>query len=297
MSENKHLLVITPFDPCPTDSGGKTRLLFTLKHLSQNFKIKLFYFTKNGLESDPNKAFFKRQNIVSNCFKLNRQPFLSFIRTKVPYWFHPWYSEKLTSQLKKERPKKVLVESTQLLYLVNFIPKKSKKIFTAYDISTISYWRRLNEVVFYKKPFHFLRLIETYLYERIYLPKYDTVIAVSQQDAKVLSKIFKLKSIIVVENGIEKVEFIKNRAKHLYLGYLGSPLHPPNITAVNFLCHRISPLLGSHKIVLAGSGDFNQKNRNIKYLGYVNNKKDFYTQIGFLVAPIFAGSGSRLKIL
>lgn len=273
MSDNS-LLIIEPYKLTTIDSGGKQRAFHTIKELSKRYKVEVAYF--------PPK----------------QKHFFSFLTCGVPYWFSDW--SQTTPSIGSADI--YLVEYTQLLHLINYLPTSSIKIFTAYDISTISFWRRLEqEKNLTKKILHFFRWLEVYLYERKYVPQYDRVITVSEHDAHELKKIFGIKHVDVIENGIDKIDFLPKRPfdGYLNLGFIGSSAHPPNQQAINFLIHKISPELVKknikHKIILAGSNKITGK--NVTNLGRVTDIKDFYAHVDLLIAPIFSGSGSRIKIL
>lgn len=281
------LLVIEPYSYIPTDSGGKNRTRHTVEELSKQYEVKLITI------SGQKKSWF------------------SFLTTGVPYWFSDWRGPAGKSQLQQIESKthpNVLVEYTQLLHLIDFLPKKSKKIFTAYDISTISFWRRLQtEPNIVKKIIGFVRWLEVYAYERTYLPQYDKVIAVSENDAKALKQYFGVKQVEVIENGIDSVQDLPERKPDgfINLGYIGSFSHPPNLQAVEFFLNKVAPELdkqnSAYRLLLAGDittiPTAIAHHPHVTLLGFVEDKHDFYRQIDLLVAPIFAGSGSRIKIL
>jgi len=302
--KKKKLLLITAIPPYPQNSGGATRIKNTIQELSKYFDLYLItfaYFTEN----DNLKKWCKETIYIP--FTENRTAF-SFIKFSQPYWFSAWYSKKLIKEVKKITNKinfdYIQIEFSQLLYLIDHLgyQNKEKSIFTAHDISTVSFYRRLKETKnIFKKIIHFFRLLEIYLYEKKYLPKYKQINVVSDNDKKILSKLFKTKKIIVVPNGIEEIEFLKNNPSDtINLGYIGSFSHPPNKTAVLYFINKIAPLLEKNKIkfkyYLAGSNN-NIKEKNVVNLGYVNNLKEFFRKIDILITPISAGSGSRIKIL
>ncbi len=179
------LLVIEPYSYIPPDSGGKNRTLHTITELSKRFDLKLITIPTHA------KSWF------------------SFIKTGIPYWFSDWSYSKQSetlNQLNQPTYPTILIEYTQLLYLINFFPKSSKKIFTAYDISTVSFWRRLrSEPNIIKRLIGLFRWLEVYIYERKYLPRYNKVIAVTNHDADILKKHFHVKQVEVIENGIDQI--------------------------------------------------------------------------------------------
>lgn len=302
--KKKKLLLVSAISPFPQDSGGATRIKNTIQELSKYFDLYLITFA-NSPENDNLKKWCKK--IIYIPF-IDKKTIFSFIKFGQPYWFSNWYSKNLINEIKHITSNinfdHIQIEFSQLLYLIDYLDPQNqeKSIFTAHDISTISFYRRLLETKnIFKKIIHFFRFIEIYLYEKKYLPKYKQINVVSDNDKKNLSKLFKTKKIITVPNGIEKFEFLNNNPSDtIKLGYIGSFSHPPNKTAFLYFTNKIAPLLEKNKIkyqyYLAGNNNKIEQ-KNVINLGFVPNIKDFFNKIDILITPISAGSGSRIKIL
>jgi len=295
----KHVLYVIPFCPHPADSGGKVRILNTIKELSKSNQLTILGFYDNEKEINESTLFFDKLKIKYTFIKLGKYKSI-FLPT--PYWFSNWYSPDIIKHLKQlnfSEYNSVLVETSQLLYLIDYFPKNTKTIFVAQDISTVSFWRRLLEVNNFKKVIHFYRLAQVALYEKKYLKLYKNVVVMSPNDKKLLNKLFKITNSIISQNGTTKVDFMeKDINNNLTLGYLGSSTHSPNINTIKFITNNLAPIT-SNKFIIAGSNnkylDINQN--NVKFIEFIPNTKEFYQHIDILVAPIFSGSGSRIKII
>ena len=321
--KKKKILLITAISPFPQDNGGATRIKNTIKELSQSFDLYLVSFKNSDYEfTTLEKSELKKWCVQATFVPVgNHKTVGSYFDLGQPYWFSDWYSPELitivNSILEGQNIDLIQVEFSQLLYLIDYLDQKDRKkcIFTAHDISTISFFRRLGEVKDLKqKIIHFFRFLEIYFYEKKYLPKYRLVNAVSQNDNILLKKYFKPQKVLTVANGIEKVEFLKPNKlnKIIILGYIGSFSHPPNRTAFLYFINQIAPELEkchiSYKYLLAGKNDdqeikliLSKISSNIKnkiiILGFIDDPQNFYQKIDILITPIFAGSGSRIKIL
>lgn len=319
----KKLLLITPFPPLPITSGGKNRVFHTIEQLSNYYKLTVWSFYNDWQELELNSNYFEKSKINYKFFPLTKKYFFSFLKLGQPYWFAQWFSKKLIKQLSQRQLEYdfIQIEATQLLYLIKMIKKNKNVLFTSYDVSTISFWRRLvNESSWVKKVWHFFRLMEVYFYEKNFLPLPRIVIAVSDKDQFYLKRFFKLKKTIILANGINKTNFIPDdiektispKKQSIKIGFIGSFDHPPNKKAVEFIVQKILPILEknqiNYKFLLAGKIDSQEiaclinklkikSSQNIFPLGEVKEIVNFYSQIDVLVAPIFSGSGSRIKIL
>lgn len=313
---SKKLLLIEPFTALPQSSGGRTRIFHTINELRKHFDLTIWSFFANSKEISLQENWLKKLNLPYQHFLTQKKRFFSFLFTCQPYWFADWWSKELILALKKQTVKfeTVQVEFSQLLYLAKHLPKNSRKVFVAHDLASLSFWRRLqSEKNLLKKLLHFFRFLEIYLYERRHLPLFDLVIAVSETDRSHLEKLFHLKNVTVIENGINDINFlpIKKENDSINLGLIGSFSHPPNLEAFHFCCEQILPLLEKNQIkfkfYLAGENDpelvknianqFLKDPTQIINLGFVKEAKDFYQPIDLLIAPLFAGSGTRIKIL
>jgi glycosyltransferase involved in cell wall biosynthesis len=286
----KKLLLISAISPTPQNSGGAARIHHTIKELSKYYQIDFITFNNSSFKLQPKK-----------------------LTGKIPYWFSPWHSPKLISHIskliKKNHYDLIQIEFSQLLYLVKYLPKKTKKIFVAHDISSISFYRRIfeNKPSLFKIIIRWFLFLQVYFYEKKYIPKFDTIISVSQKDKLTLQHQFPNKKVVCFENGIDRINFLKKTpSKIINLGYIGSFSHTPNLNAIKYFFKNITPLLEKQKIpylfYLAGDNDpkfikNNFSNSNLINLGQVNKTKDFYEKIDCLITPIFSGSGSRIKIL
>lgn len=313
---SKKLLLIEPFTALPQNSGGRTRIFYTIAELKKYFDLTVWSFFTNQQEFFLQENWLKKLNLPYQHFLTQKKQFFSFLFTGQPYWFSDWWSKELILALNKQTAKfeTIQVEFSQLLYLAKHLPKNSHKVFVAHDLASLSFWRRLqSEKNLLKKLLHFFRFLEIYLYERRHLPLFDLVIAVSETDKNHLEKLFHLKNVAVVENGINEINLLplKKEDDCINLGLIGSFSHPPNLEAFRFCCEQILSLLEKNhinfKFYLAGENNpqlvknitsqFLKNPTQVINLGFVKEAKDFYQQIDLLIAPLFAGSGTRIKIL
>lgn len=316
MMSSKKLLLIEPFTAIPQNSGGRTRIFHTINELKEYSDLTIWSFFANSQELSLQENWLKKINLPYQSFSIQKKKFFSFLFTGQPYWFSDWWNKELILALKKQENRfdTIQIEFSQLLYLAKYLPKNSRKVFIAHDLASLSFWRRLQgEKNLVKKIVHFCRLLEVYFYERRYLPLFDLVIAMSETDKINLKKIFHLRNVEVIENGISEINFlpIQREDDSINLGLVGSFSHPPNLEAFRFCSEQILPLLeknqvkfkfylageNNHELVEAITNKFLKNPKQVINLGFIEEIKDFYQQIDLLIAPLFAGSGTRIKIL
>jgi len=292
------LLLISAIPPFPQTSGGATRMYHTLIELSKKYSI--YFITFNS----ENNNFYKKYTTKYINFELKPKSLFS----PIPYRFSDWYSPKLLTYLKDLLTNKkfdlIQIEFTQLLYLSNVLNLYSSNTpisFVAHDISSISFYRRISESKsILKKIAGTIFWLQVYFDEKKYLAKFNKIITVSTTDQQLLQKHFHLPS-TVVPNGIDAIHFYSKAptsypSKTLHLGYIGSFSHPPNKYAVDYFLNKISPHLTDYQFYLAGNNP-KFSHPQVINLGIVKNVINFYSKIDVLIAPIFSGSGTRIKIL
>jgi glycosyltransferase involved in cell wall biosynthesis len=281
------LLLISAISPFPQTSGGATRIYHNIVELSKKYSITFITF------NSPDNDFYKKY--TEKFINLDLHPKSLF--TPIPFRFSEWYSPELLTLINKQNFDLVQVEFSQLLYLANHFSAKTLTRFVSHDISSISFYRRIFET---KNIFKIITALffwlQIYFYEKQYLPKFNKIFTVSQTDHDLLQRHFNLPS-TVVPNGISQINFLsKKPSSVLRIGYIGSFSHPPNKFAVSYFIDKIAPKLSNFQFFLAGNNpDFSHPLAT--NLGMVSDLKDFYSKIDVLVAPIFSGSGTRIKIL
>ncbi|MDO5561889.1 MAG: glycosyltransferase [bacterium] len=317
------LLFVSAISPFPTDSGGSVRTWHTLDNLAKYFSIYFISFKPLAYElNETEKKWLKEKTVFYHFVELIDQRRVGdFFSNGQPFWFTPWYSDEfkliIRNLIIKEKIEKIQIDFTQLLYLFNYLPKQSQKIFVAHDISTVSFARRAMEAKKIKRRMLFLGLCwQIWWYEKKYLSKYNLVLAMSQNDAQILKEDFNVKNILVIPNGIDQVKRIdkinENNKASFDLGYIGAFSHPPNEEAVKFFITKIAPILEKnnfdYNFYYAGKNDSQKFQQFIKEaqlkqperiinLGFVEKTEEFYQKTNCLITPIFSGSGTRLKIL
>ena len=146
------------------------------------------------------------------------------------------------------------------------------------------------------------------MFESEMINKADLVLSVSEKDKQMiidrLSPVVPVKSIPIAMNPRPKRTPL-DEERPVIFGFLGSLDWRPNVEGIEWFVDKVwSELVDQgHSIVLmiAGrsSGRFggNLKVPNITFIGEIEDSDNFLQRIDVLVAPLFSGSGVRVKIL
>lgn len=147
-----------------------------------------------------------------------------------------------------------------------------------------------------------------YLLEGFVLRAADQVTCVSEEDRNRLIVSFRLspEKVSVAPNGVdfprlsgqaEVPERPDGPKRILFFGVLD---YPPNRQAVEFLGSQLAPLLPPEvEVVVAGRGgeDLHDRFPRLCFKGFVDDIHSLVRECDGLVVPIFAGGGTRMKIL
>jgi glycosyltransferase involved in cell wall biosynthesis len=146
------------------------------------------------------------------------------------------------------------------------------------------------------------------------LRRFDTVIAVSQRDAGVLSKRYGLARIEAIDTGVD-LDFFAAAAPGEAsdpgldggtLVFTATMSWPANVEGIHFLLDEVWPTLVAArpriKAVIIGrnppaslADKIRQRGLNVTLTGFVDDVRPYVAQSHVYVIPLFVGSGTRIK--
>lgn len=209
----------------------------------------------------------------------------------------------VNSVIKNFKPDIIIIETPFLgKYIVN-VPKNIKTYVRTHNVeSNIWKEKHIQEKNFFKKII--LKCLTKNLIENEIklLNKVSGVISISNSD----SNYFKSLGVTTRLTNIPPFFEINKQPKSINkaIFFFGAMNWEPNIKALDFILNSILPKLKMEfpDIILNIGGSFNQPNHNTKdssinFHGFVKDKNKFISESGILIAPIFSGSGIKIKVL
>lgn len=141
--------------------------------------------------------------------------------------------------------------------------------------------------------------------ERLAIRRAHETFVCSNFDCRCLSERWKLPRISVIPNAISipPEQPVPADPTMLFLGNFG---HEPNAQAARYLIKKIWPRIhrDSPKAQLIIAGDYSDRigysqddGSGIEFRGFVDDLESLYRRSRIVVVPIFAGSGTRIKII
>ena len=284
----KNILFITAFPPNDR-SGGQTFTLNLLKDLSNKYTIDLIYFN------------YKEHVVNSN---LNINTIKSFDANNLNCLYnisiHPIFTRRFNTLILK------YLNSISSKYDILFFDYTQTGIYSLYIEHSYKVIR-CHDVMVQK----FSRKNKIFKYwvkstERKILKSVKKIFVLSNKDADIIKKEYYL-------NAYFTSEFIKNFNFYNYIKkdrifiFFGLWSRPENTEGLIWFIKKVIPYIKKDseiKINIIGSGlseklkkRYIQTNKNIEYLGFVENPLDIIYRSCALIAPLFTGAGVKIKVI
>jgi glycosyltransferase involved in cell wall biosynthesis len=148
-------------------------------------------------------------------------------------------------------------------------------------------------------------------FERKALRQVDSVIAISEADAAQFRNMAGVEP-VVVPPYVEPREPRAEVTKEAHVGYIGHLAWQPNVIGIDWFCREVWPLVRQRipdsRLTIAGPGL--RKNAagelevpcawqrpGISTVGFLDDLDQLYSTVVAMIAPVFGGSGVRMKLL
>ncbi len=216
----------------------------------------------------------------------------------------------ITKKIKQIKPEVIILEGASwalyyliLFYLLKINHIKAKVVYHAHNVEYLLRVQKNNKII----------AMITRWAEGNIMKKSDLSTAVSEIDASCFERIYGIKPSLL-PNGVDVERFGKvteeeiHKIKEQYglrgkvVLFMGLPAFKPNKVAIDFLINDVFPLVAKEypeaKLAIIG-GDIGYKKGWLINPGIIPFEEIpiFVKACGVCVAPIFSGSGTRLKIL
>ncbi len=141
--------------------------------------------------------------------------------------------------------------------------------------------------------------------ERTYFPQANRIWAVSEPDARAYRRLHGLRSVTVMPNVITLPPLQMDPFTLPHVLFVGFFAYQPNIEAAQFLAREVAPILRRQapeaKILLVGRMAppwfAELASENVTVVGEVEDLQPYYSEASVVVAPLFHGGGTKLKVI
>jgi len=312
------ILMLVPYLPTITMSGGQTRWYNIIKYLAKKHDITLFSLIKD----DSEKKFIPE--LKKYCKKV-----MVFSRPKRPWTiknillsvFGPFPLLVIRNQSLEERKavkKELENENYDLIHAETFyvMPHLGKT-----NVPTIlveqTIWHNvykhyvMHEVPILLRPFYLQDVFKMMFWEKYYWGKTDRLFAVSQDDKVVMQKLVPKKNVGIIPNGVDSKYFaekkVNKKSPPRVLYGVTNFEWMQNQEATEILIKKVWPYMKDRlpdvKVWIVGRKipkwlkDRAYKEKRIEITEDIPDARDAYKSASVMVAPIKGAGGTRLKIL
>lgn len=315
------VLLITPYVPFHSQSGGQTRSFYQIKHLSKKLDITLICYSRSKGEKKylkELKKYCKKIIIIERGSTWTPQKILFTGLSPYPFLVSNYYSknlkEEISKELKRENYNLIHVEC---FYLMPNIPKTNIPVILVDQTIEYAVYQHFTQTIkgikSLLKPLLWLDVLKLKFWETYYWKNTPTVAAVSSDDQKLMKKTTKRKNIEMIPNGVanhyfEKNKIVKKTKNPSFLFGVSNMKWMQNKEAAILLIQKVWPqikkevkdaqlfVIGRHAPeTLSHLSSPGITIREAETDGQKDDPRSYYQRAWGLVAPIKSGGGSRTK--
>jgi glycosyltransferase involved in cell wall biosynthesis len=301
------LAILTPVIPYPPLSGGTAHMVQVVQQLARFYRVSLY-----ALAADP--AAVRWGPLAEWCAQAR-----AYTPTKRSKWglappaVRQEHSANLVAALRHDwaaqPPDIVQLEFTSMAQYAPLARASGALVVcTAIDLAFRTQARRARaQVGWARKGRRWLGALSLWLYELRALRRCDLVLTLSAEDAAALRRWLPRQPIAYLPSGInlqDRPICFDPRSEDEVL-FVGNYLHPPNVEGALWLAREVWPLVQrlrpGARLTLAGRTPPPAiqalASADVRVSGTVDDLQPLYARASLVTAPIFWGSGVRIKIL
>ena len=297
-----NILIVTAYPPVLHLHGGGVRMFHNIRLLSQRHSVHVLSFVGNSEEQDSLETVKPICESVRGVLRIPdfRPHWLSLKPFLVREFSTPEMHRAVDETLKA---KKIRVLQCEYLQMAQFRREGVFSILTAHEVMSKNTREAFEgEIDPLEKLRLFYRWMQTLNYETAQVRKFDRVITMTTPDAEYLRSYALEANIRAIPIGIDPEEFCPRDSGDgpPSVLFVGNFLHSPNVEAANFLVRELAPRLKDIKFLIVGSPvpENLPTAENVELAGHVPDTRALYQGSNtIVVAPMFSGSGQRVKLL
>ena len=304
----------------PMDAGGKIRTGNILKQLAKEHEITLI----SNVESSKDDPYLPQMKIF--CGKFIPVPWQELQKYSIKFYV------RLLLNLFSRYPVSVLNDSSKSLRaaveheistnnydlaICDFV-QSALNLKNISNIPTLLFQHNVESEIarrhfkksknIFAKIFWYIQWKKMFKFERVQCRKFDTVIAVSENDKKLFQTNYNLKNVCTIPTGVDVDYFVPvaNHSKNASLVFYGSMDWLPNEDAITYFIEKIFPTIKAQipeiKVTVVGRNPSFSLHKLIKQYpeialtGWVQDIRPYLAESSVYIVPVRIGGGTRMKI-
>lgn len=295
--------MLTAYPPVLDMHGGGVRMYHNIRILAQFHSVRVISFVENDHERQRLKSL---EGICESITTIQRIPdfrphWLSLDPFLVREFSNPEMEQAIEAAF---RDKKVDVLQCEYLQMAQYWRRHVSTILTIIETqSDNAYFAFESAADAPTKMKLYYRWMQMLRYEVMATRRFDRVVTMTDHDAAYLRSYSPEADIRCIPIGVDTEEFQPHPSepeRPLEVLFVGNFRHTPNVEAATFLLRELAPFFPSIRFILSGANAPANLNpaANAEFLGYVSDLRTLYRRPNtIVVAPLFSGTGQRVKLL
>jgi glycosyltransferase involved in cell wall biosynthesis len=298
-----NILMVTAYPPVLHMHGGGVRMYHNIRILGRRHNVRVISFIENETEREMLKAVGL---VCESIEAVRRVPdFRPHWLSLLPFMVREFSTPEMHNAVDRMfRNWRVDLLQCEYLQMAQFRRSRVFTVLTAHEVLSANAYqefRRASEPTEKLKLYY--RWMQLLRYEVLAPRRFDRVVTMTDSDKSYLLSYSPTANIRSIPIGIDIQEFLPSQeepARPLEVLFVGNFRHNPNREAAEFLVGRIAPLFPDIRFVLPGSNvpDGIPRRDNVQFPGYIAETRLLYHRPNtVVVAPLFSGTGQRVKLL
>jgi ribosomal protein S18 acetylase RimI-like enzyme len=288
--------VVSPYFPYPLAHGGAVRIYHLLREMAREFDVFLFAFSEHQSEEDLARVLEFCAGAVLVPVPRYREPRWSTLEPPEVCEFRSPAMRELVERFRAEWRLELL--QTEYAYMASYGGDVLVEHDVTFDLYDQVRRRRPSLAAWWDWQ-------RWAWYERAVVRRFRRVVAMSEQDARLLGG----DRVAVIPNGVDLERFTPEaETDGQRLLFVGSFRHFPNLTAYRFLAGEVWPRLrerfpGMSLTVVAGPdglrylGQAPPADDRLRLMEFVRDVRPLYAESNIVVVPTLESAGTNLKVL
>lgn len=311
------ILMLVPYLPTITMSGGQTRWYNIIRYLAKKHEITLFSLIKDDAEKKLIPELNKFCKKVAVYYR-PKKPWT--IRNILLSEFGPFpllvirnWSFKERQAIKRElKEEKYDLIHAETFYVMPHLPKTNVPTILVEQTMWHEVYKHhvTHKIARFLRPLFMLDVLKVKFWEKYYWKKADVLVAVSEEDKKEMQKLLPGVNVDIIPNGVDTKFYAQKKIKKkmppriLYGVTNFEWLQNQEATEIliDFVWPKIKKEVAQAKIWIVGRQipewvKEKAKNEDIEVTENIADARDAYASASVMVAPIRGAGGTRLKVL
>jgi glycosyltransferase involved in cell wall biosynthesis len=298
-----NILFLAAYPPVLHMHGGGVRMFHNIRILASKHCVRVVSFVEGEEEREMLRSL---HGICESVTAIRRVPdFQPHWFSLLPFLVREFSTPEMYRVVDEEfQDRKVDVLQCEYLQMAQFHHPGALNVLTIHEpLSANAYETFLKTTDPIAKLRSYYRWMALLRYEVLMSRKFDRVVTMTEADADYLRSYSPDACIRAIPIGIDPEEFTplpEDPSQQPTVLFVGNFRHEPNVEAADFLVREIAPAFPDVHFLICGSNvpDSLSRAANVTFPGYVRDTRKLYrTPNTIVAAPLFSGTGQRVKLL